>query len=192
MKSEGARVIDELVKEAEEKEQKLNSELADLMLLEIRNLQEEIERVFDQAEKERTIIKNWAITKNSKLASRIDWISKKLELFLKEENVKTLELAFGSIRFRKQPDRVEIMDNELFLNNATSNMLSIIPETAKADLNKIKTYIKRSGRTPKGCEVIPGEVKFSYSINNHKEIEINGKKETGAQAERKDKLRVVI
>jgi hypothetical protein len=191
MKSEGAKFIDDLVKEAEEKEQKLNRELADLMLLEIRNLQEEIERVFDQAEKERTIIKNWAITKNSKLTNRIEWISKKLELFLKEENVKTLELAFGSLRFRKQPDRVEILDNELFLNNATSNMLSIIPETAKADLNKIKAFIKRSGRTPKGCEVIPGEVKFSYSINNHKEKE-NGKKETGSKAERKNDLRVVI
>jgi hypothetical protein len=192
MKSEGAKFIDELVKEAEEKEQKLNRELADLMLLEIRNLHEEIERVFDQAEKERTIIKNWAITKNSKLTSRIEWISKKLELFLKEENVKTLELAFGSLRFRKQPDRVEILDNELFLDNATSNMLSIIPETAKADLNKIKAFIKRSGRTPKGCEIIAGELKFSYSINNHKEIEADGKKEVGAETKRKDNLRVVI
>ena len=192
MKSEGASFIDQIVKEAEEKEQKLNRELADLMLLEIRNLQDEIERVFDQAEKERTIIKNWAITKNSKFAGRIEWISKKLELFLKEENVKTLELAFGSLRFRKQPDRVEILDNELFLNNATSNMLSIIPETAKADLNKIKAFIKRSGRTPKGCEIIQGELKFSYSINNHKEIELNGKKETGVETKRKDNLRVVI
>ena len=111
---------------------------------------------------------------------------------MKEEKVKTLELAFGSIRFRKQPDRVEILDNELFLNNATSNMLSIIPETAKADLNKIKNFIKRSGRTPKGCEIIKGEVKFSYSINNHKEIEVNGKKETGVETKRKDNLRVVI
>jgi hypothetical protein len=33
MKSEGAKFIDDLVKEAEEKEQKLNRELADLMLL---------------------------------------------------------------------------------------------------------------------------------------------------------------
>ncbi len=192
MKSEGERFIDELVKEAEEKEQKLNRELADLMLLEIRNLQEEIERVFDQAEKERTIIKNWAITKNSKLASRIEWISKKLELFLKEENVKTLELAFGSIRFRKQPDRIEILDNELFLNNANSSCLMIVPETAKADLNKIKAFIKRSGRTPKGCEIIPGEIKFSYTINNHQEVTLNGKKETGTGSKQTNKLSVVI
>jgi transposase len=192
MKGEGTSFIDQIVKEAEEKEQKLNREMADMMLLEIRNIQEEIERTFEQAERERTIIKNWAITKNSKLASRIEWLEKRLEAFLQEENVKTLELAFGTIRFRKQPDKIEIIDDEVFLNNATTSVLTIVPETAKADLKKIKSFIKRSGRVPKGCELIPGEIKFSYSINNHKEIITNGTKETGVEVERKDKLRVVI
>ena len=192
MKSEGASFIDQIVKEAEEKEQKLNCEMADLMLLEIRNIQEEIQSTFEQAERERTIIKNWAITKNSKLASRIEWLEKRLEAFLKEEKVKTLELAFGTIRFRKQPDKIEIIDDEVFLNNATSSVLTIVPETAKADLNKIKAFIKRSGRVPKGCELIPGEIKFSYSINNHKEEIKNGTKETGIETERKNKLSVVI
>jgi len=92
MKSEGASFIDQIVNEAEEKEQKLNREMADLMLLEIRNLQEEIEKTFEQGEKERTIIKNWSITKASKLTNRVEWLSKKLEVFLKEEGVKTLDL----------------------------------------------------------------------------------------------------
>jgi phage host-nuclease inhibitor protein Gam len=192
MKSEGASFIDQIVKEAEEKEQKLNREMADMMLLEIRNLRDEIERTFEQAEKERIIIKNWAISKNSRLTNKIEWLEKKLEAFLKEEKVKTLELAFGTIRFRKQPDRVEIMDNELFLNNATSNMLMIVPETAKADLNKIKSFIKRSGRVPEGCELIPGDIKFSYSINNHKEVTVNGTKETGTGNKQTSKLSVVI
>ena len=192
MKSEGASFIDQIVGEAEEKEQKLNCEMADLMLLEIRNLQEEIERVFEQAERERTIIKNWAITKNSKLTNRIEWISKKLELFLKEEDIKTLELAFGTIRFRKQPDRIEIVDDERFLNNATSNMLTIVPESAKADLNKIRAFIKHTGRIPQGCEMIPGEIKFSYKINNHKEAELNGTKETGTGSKQINPLSVVI
>jgi hypothetical protein len=184
--------IDELLDEAEVKEEKLNRELIDLVLIEIRDLQDQVEGNFAQAERERTIIKNWAINSNDKLVNRIQWLEKRLEAWLKEEGQKTVDLPNGVIRFRKQPDRIEIIDNELFLNNATSNMLSIIPETAKADLNKIKAFIKRSGRTPKGCEVIPGEVKFSYSINNHKEIEVNGKKETGAETKRKDNLRVVI
>ena len=192
MNNEGASFIDQIVGEAEENEQKLNCELADMMLLEIRNLQEEIEQTFEQAERERTIIKNWAITKNSKLTNRIEWISKKLELFLKEEGVKTLELAFGTIRFRKQPDRIEIVDDEVFLNNATSNILTIVPETAKADLNKIKAFIKQTGRIPQGCEEFPGEIKFSYKINNQKEAEINGKKETRITNKPFSKVAVVI
>jgi len=192
MKSEGESFIDQIVGEAEEKEQKLNREMADLMLLEIRNLQEEIEQTFEQAERERNIIKNWAITKNSKLTNRIEWLSKKLEVFLKEEGVKTLDLAFGKLSFRKQPDKIEIVDDELFLNNATSSVLTIIPETAKADLNKIRAFIKRSGRVPQGCELIPGETKFSYKINNHKEAEVNGTDETGTGSEQKSKLSVVI
>ena len=190
MKNEGERFIDLIVKESEEKEQKLNCEMADLMLLEIRNLQEEIERVFEQAEKERTIIKNWAITKNSKLAGKIEWIGKKLELFLKEEGVKTLDLAFGTIRFRKQPDRVEILDDELFLNNATSNMLTIVPETAKADLSKIKAFIKRSGRIPQGCEIIPGETKFSYTIK--KENGNNGKEKVRVANKQPNESTVIV
>jgi len=182
--------LDDLIRESEEREKKLNHEMADMMLLEIRNLQEEIGRVFDQAEKERTIIKNWAITKNSKLTNRIEWISKKLELFLKEEGVKTLDLAFGSIKFRKQPDRVEIIDDELFLNNATPNMLTIVPETAKADLSKIKSFIKRSGRVPQGCEIIPGEIKFSYTIK--KENGNNGKEKVGAGSEQTSKVQFTV
>jgi len=192
MKNDGVSFIDQILKEAEEKEQKLNHEMADMMLLEIRNLQEEIELTFEQAERERTIIKNWAITKNSKLTNRIEWLSKKLELFLKEEDVKTLELAFGTIRFRKQPDKVEIIDDELFLNNASSSTLTIIPEAAKADLNKIRAFIKRSGRVPQGCELIPGEIKFSYKINNHQEEEINGTKKIRTGSKQTSKLSVVI
>ena len=193
MKNDGVSFMDQIVKEAEEKEQKLNREMADLMLLEIRNLQEEIEQTFEQAERERNIIKNWAITKNSKLTNRIEWISKKLELFLKEEGVKTLDLAFGTIRFRKQPDRVEIVDDEMFLNNATSNILTIVPESAKADMNKIKAFIKQTGRIPQGCELIQGTTKFSYKINNHKEAEVNGtKKEIRTGSKQTSKLSVVI
>jgi arginine deiminase len=147
--------IDELLEEAEAKEEKLNRELIDLVLIEIRVLQDQVEQNFEQAERERTIIKNWAINANDKLVNRIQWLEKRLEAWLKEEGKKTVDLPNGAIRFRKQPDRIEIVDEEMFFNNATSSILAIIPETAKADLNKIKAFIKRSGRTPKGCELVP-------------------------------------
>ena len=76
--------IDELLREAEAKEQKLSMEFADLMLIEILQLEKQIQTNFEQASREREIIKNWALTRNSSLASRIEFLSKKLELFIKE------------------------------------------------------------------------------------------------------------
>ena len=55
--------IDQLLKEAEEKEQKLSREFADLMLIEISQLEKQIQTNFEQAAREREIIKNWALYK---------------------------------------------------------------------------------------------------------------------------------
>ena len=38
----------------------------------------------------------------------------------------------------KKPDRVEIEDLDLFLKKAKPEMLTIIPEQVKPDMNKIK------------------------------------------------------
>jgi hypothetical protein len=57
--------LDEILKEAEEKEQQMTRDYADLMLLEIRDLQVNIEKNFEQAEREREIIKQWAIRKTA-------------------------------------------------------------------------------------------------------------------------------
>jgi hypothetical protein len=176
MKSEGESFIDELLKEAEEKEQKLMQSHLDLVLIEIRKLEKEIEKNFDTAVQEREIIKNWSLERNSILNSRIEWLSKKLEQFLKEEKLKTLDLPNGVIRIRKQPEKVLVVDEERFFKNATSALLNIIPESAKPDLLKIRAWINRTGRVPDGVEVTNGEDKFSYKIK--KENGNNGKKKT--------------
>ena len=45
---------------------------------------------------------------------------------------------------RKQPNKIEIENMDKFMLNADSSMLTVIPETVRADLNKIKAYYKRS------------------------------------------------
>ena len=105
--------IDELLKEAEEKEQKLSMEYADLMLIEISQLEKQIQTNFEQAAREREIIKNWSLKINSKLASRIEFLSKKLEVFIKETGEKTINLPNGILKNHKKPDRVEVEDLEI-------------------------------------------------------------------------------
>lgn len=156
--------IDQLLKEAEEKEQKLSREFADLVLIEISQLEKQIQTNFEQAARERQIIQNWALTRNSSLASRIEFLSKKLELFIKETGEKTINLPNGILKLHKKPDKVEVEDIELFLNNARKEWLTVIPEQVKPNLVAIKNHIK-TRPTPKGVKVIEGEIEFSYKLN---------------------------
>ena len=89
--------IDSLIENAERKEKRLEQSLLDLILIEIRKLEDQVEKNFDTAAQEREIIKNWALERNNMLSSRIGWLSKKLELYLKEEELKTLDLPNGTI-----------------------------------------------------------------------------------------------
>lgn len=166
--------IDQLLKEAEEKEQKLSREFADLMLIEISQLEKQIQSNFEQAAREREIIKNWALTRNSSLASRIDFLSKKLEAFIKETGEKTINLPNGILKMHKRQDRIEVEDLDLFLKNARPEWLTVIPEQAKPNLVSIKNHIK-TRPIPKGVKVIEGEVEFSYKLNGVED----GKEEVG-------------
>ena len=159
--------IDLLIEESEKKEQKLLQSHLDLILIEIKKLEEQIGNNFETAAEEREIIKNWALERNSILVSRIEWLSKKLELYLREEDVKTIDLPNGIIRIRKQPEKISVVDEEKFFKKATSELLSIKPEIAVPDLLKIKAWIKRTGRVPDGVEVSTQEEKFSYTIKRN-------------------------
>lgn len=156
--------IDQLLKEVEEKEQKLSMEFADLMLIEISQLEKQIQTNFEQAAREREIIKNWALSRNSSLASRVEFLSKKLEVFIKETGEKTINLPNGILKMHKKPDRIEVEDLELFLKNARPEWLTTIPEQVKPNLVSIKNHI-RTRPIPKGVKVIEGEVEFSYKLN---------------------------
>ncbi|MBT8386035.1 MAG: host-nuclease inhibitor Gam family protein [Ignavibacteria bacterium] len=180
--------LDELLEKAEKKEQQLLESHLDLILIEIRKLEEQIEKNFDTAAQEREIIKNWALERNSLLSGRIEWLSKKLELFLKEEKLKTLDLPNGIIRIRKKSEKVLVVDEEKFFKNATSQLLNIIPETSKPDLLKIRTWIKRTGRIPDGVEVSTQEDKFSYTIKRNN----NGKEEVRATDKHPSKSAIFV
>ena len=177
--------IDQLIQEAEEKEQKLLRSHLDLILIEIRKLEDDIEKNFDTASEEREIIKQWALQRNSLLNSRIEWLSKKLEMFLREEHLKTLDLPNGIIRIRKQPEKVIIVDEEKFFKKANPSLLNIIPESTKPDLLRIRAWINKTGKIPDGVEVNSQEEKFSYTIK--KENKNNGKEKTGSTSQYTDK-----
>ena len=168
--------MEELLQEAEEDEQKLHLAHIDLMLAEMRRLETAIADNFSQAEEEKKIIDQWAISKNVKLQEKADRITSLLKLFMdgQSEDVKTIDLPNGKLTRRKGVDKIVIVDMEKFLQNANKSMFTLQPEMVKPNLTKIKAFYKMTQKVPLGTELIKGEEKFNIKI---KEIEENGKEE---------------
>ncbi len=158
--------IDEMLLEIEAKEKSLELSHVDTVLIEIGKVQSEIEHNFQQAREEHQIIADRAIQRNSKLQERIDWLSRKFESFMSEQepDTKTIDLPHGTLKIRKMPDKVEITDPNLFLTKANSGMLTVIPEQVKPDLNKIKSFIKMTTKIPEGVNLIEGREEFKLTL----------------------------
>lgn len=157
--------IDEILREAEEKELQLTYEYADLILLEIKSLQSKINQITETVQKEIQILEEWSLNKIVKHQDRIELLEKKLNQFILESNERTIDLANGTIRLRKGREKLEVFNIEQFLSNKYANELLDFKEAAKPSITKIKAFINRSGKIPSGVKVIPGNKdEFSYKI----------------------------
>ena len=191
MEKEGS-FLDELIQEAEKNEDKQTLAYYDLMLLEIQRLQNQIADNFTEADKEKRIIDDWALRKNSLLQGRVIWLERKLEGFIREEKEKTIDMPNGILKFHKKPDKIEITDLSLFLKKAKPEMLTVIPEQIKPDINKIKAYIKTKP-VPEGVTVTEGKEEFTYKLKNIKEVNNNAREEeTRTGSEQASSLRIVV
>ncbi len=156
--------LDELLLEVEAKEHKQTVAYFDLVVMEISNLEKEISNILMQAEEESKIINDWALNRSSSIQDKINFLRLKLESFTREEGKKTIDLPHGVLKIRKQPDKVEIIDMDIFLEQAKGEMLTVIPESVKPNLNNIRAYIKSSGRVPAGVNIIEGKEEFKLKI----------------------------
>lgn len=53
---------------------------------------------------------------------------------------------------------------DIFLANANSEMVTVVPESIKPSLTKIKNYIQMTGKVPAGCVQVEGKEEFKLTI----------------------------
>lgn len=157
--------LDELIEESIQKEEANLMVYCDLLMIEAIKIESEIQKRFKECRQEIAYIEEWTLKKNAHLQEKYDRIVQKLELIMRETQKKTIELPHGTMKIRKMPDRVEITDLEAFIKNATEEMVVIIPEKLKPDLNKIKQYIKKTSHIPEGVTYIEGSEEFKLKLN---------------------------
>ena len=181
--------LEELLMEAEEKEDQQTEAYYDLILLQIKKMNRQIAVNFSEAEKECRIITEWALTKNAQLSEKVRFLGLKLQSFIIERKEKTIDLPNGTLKFHKKPDKVEITDLDLFLKHARPQLLNIIPEQIKPDMTKIRSFIK-TRPVPPGIKVTEGKEEFTYKLKGEKED--GREKETGIGIEQTAELRAAI
>ena len=164
---ESVDFLEELLIEAEKAENSQQDAYYDLVLAEIRKIEDQIARNFEIAEQEIKIVNDWALLRSSKLQDRINWLATKLESFIRSRGAKTIDLPNGTLRIRKSQDKIEVTDIDAFLASARAELLTVIPEEMKPDLAAIKAFIKRSGKPPEGVTRIEGTDKFTYKLRSN-------------------------
>ena len=95
---EESNFLDELIAEAEQKEEKQSLAYFDLIVTEVARLEDEIAYNFQQSEEEAAIIHDWALKRNSVLQERSNLLKLKLEAFIRHEGKKTIDLPRGTDR----------------------------------------------------------------------------------------------
>jgi hypothetical protein len=131
----------------------------------IKYLEDEIGQYKSTAEKLMQEIENWFKSKNKQKQSQIDFLSGRMEEYLRTREIKSMSLPAGIVGLRRQPDKVEVTNAELFYEKADAGLIRKIPETQEPDIPKIKQQIKQTGEVPDGVDVVSQESKFYYKLN---------------------------
>ena len=184
--------LDELLLEAETAEEKQRIEVdklrADQLLSAIAVLEAQVDDANRLADDEIKLVEEYRTMELARLNKKISWLAWNAEQFIRSTGEKTIRLPHGIIKLRMSRERIEITDLQRFLNvKSNQRFLKIIPESYQPELQAVHSHIKATGELPVGVNLIPGEVKFSYSTN--KRSNGNGKddertNESGIEVER--------
>jgi hypothetical protein len=160
-------VIDDIL--SEDKEISLDDTHPELQftkfLYAFRFIEREMEKMKLNAENMIGEINSWLDKKLASKQNQIDFMCKLMQNYLAQKGLKSLALPSGNIGFRKQPDKVEIIDVDTFFEKATFDLIRVVPEKFEPDLAAIKAKIKENGELPAGVDLVTPDPKFYYKLN---------------------------
>ena len=161
--------IEELLRDAETKEANekivVDKLRADQLLSAIATLESQMTEVNELVQKEIALLEEYRSKELSRVDKKLSWLTFQLEQFMRSSSEKTVRLPHGIIKLRKGRSRVVIADMPKFLERAgLRGLLKQVPESFVPDMQAISDYHKKTGGAlPDGCQLIPGETKFSYT-----------------------------
>ena len=105
-------------------------------------------------------VEAWRDTQTEKIDRHITWHDTGLKAFMWNSGAKTISLVQGTLKRIKGREKVEIIDEEKFLEMAPEQLVRI---KRSPDKREILAQIKAGGEIPEGVDLVTGEDSFSVS-----------------------------
>ena len=179
--------LDELLKEAEEADEKKRIQMSkvrcDQVLQSIAILESKIDEVNSIAEHEQKIIAEWQSSENGKLERQIAWLARQCEEYIRSTGDKTIQLPHGKLSLRAGKAKVSIVDEAAFMRIAEKEgLVRVKPEEKLPDLLKIHEFIRVNRFPPAGVSYTPATVNFSFKTKRGEEnVEQSSESRTAAE-----------
>ncbi|HCL00447.1 MAG TPA: hypothetical protein DHW42_10145 [Candidatus Marinimicrobia bacterium] len=133
-----------------------------MKLIYLQDRMDEIEALYRQ---ELDHLNRWKERRTAILQRQYDFFSKSLENWLTITNQKTANLPHGALQFRKQPIRVEVLDEQSIINAGVFIRVKQSP-----DKSAIRKHYQQTGEIVDGCNIIEPEPKFSLKLIRKEEL----------------------
>jgi hypothetical protein len=79
------------------------------------------------------------------------------------QKARSIKLTYGAVRFRRSPDRLEVVDEDIAVAWAQAMCPAAVRRTVLVSV--LKATIKDTGEAIPGCELVPGEDTFSVEVS---------------------------
>ena len=120
---------------------------ADVLLIQIGDIENEINRIDELYKKEIEHINEWRMGELDKFNKKHNWLVYNLEIYLMQSEKRRLSLPHGTVSYRKQPFHVEITDENKLISSG------FVRTKESVDKKSILNHFKSSGEIPSGCEI---------------------------------------
>lgn len=136
---------------------------ADLYLSHIARLDGELSLVEQSASDQKARVDAWLERESARLdRKRRFWLAP-LEGWCRDQGKPTQRLVAGNLKLRKQPVRIEVLDEDLLLQD--ERFRRTIPERIDVDRKALRQVVTKTGEEPEGVNVEFVPAKFSYKLN---------------------------
>ena len=145
-----------------DRKMQLSQANADIFLSRVGRIDDELATDEQSAQDQIDKIQLWLEFRKQQLERRRSFYTFQLQSWMESHECSTKQLVNGTLKIRKQPFQIEILDEELVITDA--RFCRVIPEKKAIDKKALRKHITETGEIVDGVEVKSVQPKFSYQL----------------------------